>query len=313
VAEQKKPGQKAARTLRCEEWEILLIDALDGLLPATESAAFEAHAEQCKACAKLLAQTKQGREWLGYLHETPEAPPYLLAKILSKTTGAEGVPLVVAAGPQIAASHAVAIPLRRSFYEARLLMTAAMAFFSIALTLNLAGVRLSNIRLADLRPSVLQGTLSRQFYGAKENVVRYYDNLRFVYQVESKVRELRRDVDEQPAAIPQPKTNTPNGGKSGHSQNPNSGHMPPAPQTVPTASIGGGVQLAALRIRKNPTVSSCLLPIRATVNRIQEMRERKKLNMMRVVLPLARPHDDRATNRSGGHASPAGKTERSLA
>ena len=40
----------------------------------------------------------------------------------------------------------------RRFAEPRLLMTAAMAFFSIALTLNLTGVRLSAVRLADLRP-----------------------------------------------------------------------------------------------------------------------------------------------------------------
>ena len=40
----------------------------------------------------------------------------------------------------------------RRFAEPRLLMTAAMAFFSIALTLNLTGIRLSAVRLADLRP-----------------------------------------------------------------------------------------------------------------------------------------------------------------
>ena len=35
----------------------------------------------------------------------------------------------------------------RRFAEPRLLMTAAMAFFSIALTLNLTGVRLTDLRL----------------------------------------------------------------------------------------------------------------------------------------------------------------------
>jgi hypothetical protein len=76
-------------------------------------------------------------------------------------------------------------------------MTAAMAFFSIALTLNLAGVRLTNLRLSDLTPASLEMNLTRQFYGAKGSLVRYYDNLRLVYEVESKMREIRRVEDTQ--------------------------------------------------------------------------------------------------------------------
>jgi hypothetical protein len=83
-----------------------------------------------------------------------------------------------------------------------------MAFFSIALTLNMAGVKFSNLRLADLRPSTIGNTLSRQFYGAREQVAKFYANARLVYEVESKVRELRRDTQTQqqpsPGKKPQP-------------------------------------------------------------------------------------------------------------
>jgi hypothetical protein len=70
-------------------------------------------------------------------------------------------------------------------------MTAAMAFFSIALTLNLAGVRLSNLRLADLRPRAVRSYMERQLTMASVPIVRYYDHLRFVYEVEARMRELR--------------------------------------------------------------------------------------------------------------------------
>ena len=89
----------------------------------------------------------------------------------------------------------LAMPRRKFVWDTRLMMTAAMAFFSIALTLNLAGVRLTGLRLADLTPASMENNLTRQFYGAKSPVVRYYDNLRFVYEVESKMRELRRDEE----------------------------------------------------------------------------------------------------------------------
>ncbi len=71
-------------------------------------------------------------------------------------------------------------------------MTAAMAFFSIALTLNLTGVRLSSLRLADLRPTAIRSFMERRLTMASVPIVRYYDHLRFVYEVESRMRELRR-------------------------------------------------------------------------------------------------------------------------
>ena len=78
-----------------------------------------------------------------------------------------------------------------------LLMTAAMAFFSIALTLNLTGVRLTTLRLADLRPVAMRSYMERQLNMASVPIVRYYDHLRFVYEVESRVRQLRSQSREQ--------------------------------------------------------------------------------------------------------------------
>ena len=84
----------------------------------------------------------------------------------------------------------------RQAFEPRLMMTAAMAFFYIALTLNLTGVRLQDLRISDLRPSSLQ----RDFYSAKARVVRNYEGLRVVYELESRVRDLQRSSNEDGAA-----------------------------------------------------------------------------------------------------------------
>ena len=80
----------------------------------------------------------------------------------------------------------------RRFAEPRLLMTAAMAFFSIALTLNLTGVRLTDLRLSNLRPSAVRSFMERRLTMASTPIIRYYDHLRLVYEVESRMRELRR-------------------------------------------------------------------------------------------------------------------------
>jgi hypothetical protein len=208
VAEQNQFGSKpdatprsGRPTLRCEDWEGMMADALDQALSARDQAAFDAHAAGCPGCGDLLEHAKRGQEWLVYLHAEPEVPAGLVSKILDKTTGAGAIPIPVIAGAeQGAGAAATAIPWRRSFQETRLLMTVAMAFFSIALTLNMAGVKLTSLRLADLRPSTIGNTLSRQFYSTWGQISKFYNNARFVYQLESKVRELRRDSETtQPA------------------------------------------------------------------------------------------------------------------
>jgi hypothetical protein len=194
-----QPKGAPGRDLRCEEWETFLADALDGLLSPADSAAFTGHCGNCATCAQLLAEARQGQEWLQFLQPEPEMPIDLMERILSKTSGAVADrPLAVYGAPIAAGASVLPMPVRRMVWDTRLMMTAAMAFFSIALTLNLAGVRITDLRLSQLTPASLENNLTRQFYGAKSQVVRYYDNLRFVYEVESKMRELRRDEETAP-------------------------------------------------------------------------------------------------------------------
>ena len=236
--------EKGPRNLSCEAWEAMLTDALDGTLSASDAEAFAAHSMSCGAgCGELLEEAKRGGEWLRFLRETPEAPQGLLEKILVGTTGLPDT-------PQLAASGAVALPrqpwlgvsvavLQRHMAESRILMTLAMAFFSIALTLNLTGVRLNQLKLSDLSPSALAASVSHQFYTTSAHLTRYYLNLRIVYELESRVNEMRRD-NNAPAAQPQnqqqpqqqkpqPQSKPSSGGKPGGSAS-KSGDAPAAEQ-----------------------------------------------------------------------------------
>src|ERR1700757_175249 len=136
-----KPG----REVRCEEWEALLADALDGMMPAAESANFEAHSNTCVACAGLLAESRQGQEWMRFLHFEPEAPTDLVERILGRTSGAVAERPLAVYGAPIPAGAPGVLPRRRFVWDTRMMMTAATAFFSIALTLNLAGVQLTHL------------------------------------------------------------------------------------------------------------------------------------------------------------------------
>lgn len=194
-------GTHIPGTPACGEWETLLADALDGLLKPEEEARFLAHKTGCPACAALYEAARKGREWLEFLSPEPEPPEGLLERILATTGPGHaigGLPIPAVAGEVPAFVPPVwqqpgFFTRMRANVQPRLLMTAAMAFFSIALTLNLAGVRLANLRLADLRPRTMRSYMERQLTMASVPIVRYYDHLRFVYEVEARVRELRGD------------------------------------------------------------------------------------------------------------------------
>jgi hypothetical protein len=209
-----KPSGQPGRVLRCDEWESLIADALDGTLSAADAAAFARHHGECTLCAQMLKETQQGKAWMEYLAVEPEVPAELLQKILNRTSNrpgsgdalgvAQGVPLPVRTVPARSAWHRVVLPVVRQAFEPRLMMTAAMAFFSIALTLNLTGIKLTEIRAADLRPSRVRATLTRQYYSTNEQVMKYYENLRLVYEMEARVRELRRSTEAEPSSRPSP-------------------------------------------------------------------------------------------------------------
>jgi hypothetical protein len=112
--------------------------------------------------------------------------------------------------------------------QPRLAMTAAMAFFSIALTMDLTGVRLQDLHASDLRPS----TLKRHFYSANARVVQYYEGLRVVYELESRVHDLQSASDNDAATGSQiaPQTTSPGASPSAK---PGTNQGSPAPAAQP--------------------------------------------------------------------------------
>lgn len=261
----------------CGQWETLLADALDGLLRPEDEATFSAHMAVCQACTSLFEESRKGREWLEFLSPEPEVPAGLLDKILAATGPgqAAGYGLIPAA-----AGNVVPMPqpwqrpgfmgFVRRFAEPRLMMTAAMAFFSIALTLNLAGVRVTSLRLSDLRPTAVRSFMQRQITIASTPIIRYYDHLRFVYEVESRVREFRRTTQgegAQPQSRPAGESKQNPGGNGGGSRvDPPQQSGSPAPNdstdifdsslarsTPPARPLGSDPALPATAFRERST------------------------------------------------------------
>jgi hypothetical protein len=207
--------------MECMVCEAMCPEAVDGTLSAAEQKAFDKHVAGCVSCAKELEEAHRGAAWMQMLKGyTPEPPAMLLQKILAETTGAvaaraEAQPFATPLIPQSARDEwgtqdvfmpppVVARPsrwaglsakmsemfsLQSMSFQPRLAMTAAMAFFSIALTLNMTGVRVKDMRVSMLRPS----SLRRSVADASASATRSFQNLRVVYEFESRVNDLRNN------------------------------------------------------------------------------------------------------------------------
>ena len=150
-------GQQDNR-MHCAEFDALLSQAIDSTLAGERLTAFEAHSRDCKLCGPLLQEAEAGHTWLKSLAEV-EPPQELVTNVLLRTSGV--------------------LTFAMSF---------GMAFFTLSVTLSLAGVRLSDLRHLDLRPSAVR----RTYYETSGRVVKYYENIRFVYEIESRVRQFKQ-------------------------------------------------------------------------------------------------------------------------
>lgn len=250
------PGLSSGRR-DCLRYEVMLVDAMDGVLSAEDQADFDQHLLTCESCAAMLADARRGEAWLTMLREDPPAPSNtLLERILAETSGRAAAEAAASARAEREALEASSLlgrpsvtapsisrasgrgevlsfpgrlqarlrPALNTVFQTRFAMTAAMAFFSVALTLNLVGVHVTSLRPRDLRPA----NLRRSFYEANAHVVRYYENLRVVYELESRVRDLQHGSDADTAAPsrdPEPAA-TP-------------GNQPPPPDGAPASKPGG--------------------------------------------------------------------------
>jgi hypothetical protein len=190
---------KTSNGMQCHEFDSLLSDALDGILTGAKLDTFQAHARTCSACGPLFADVKAGRNWLKDLTEV-EPPVSLVTNILASTTGVDTQRLrvnVSTSQPRIswldrlqAWVSGAMLPIWGTVRQPRFAMSFGMAFFSLSVALSVIGVKPADLRQVSLRPTAIRHT----YYNTQARVVRYYENIRFVYEVESRVRELKRNI-----------------------------------------------------------------------------------------------------------------------
>ena len=196
--------------IQCHEFEALLMEALDGELSDQRRESFNAHLRSCALCGPMFTDVEAGRNWLRSL-EPVEPSPYLVHNILAATSGIPETGMATSATGHMQPFRGRARtwwdswyrPLEAFVRQPRFVMSFGMIFFTFSLVVSAAGVKPADVARIDLRPAALR----HAYNDAQIKLVHYYDNIRFVYEIESKVRELKRATTPAEPAPAQKKEN----------------------------------------------------------------------------------------------------------
>ena len=175
--------------MQCAEFETLLAEAIEGRLSPAQDAELRHHAKGCAVCGPMLADALVGFELLHSLEEV-EPPPRLVANILIATSGVSTARPDVARVPFRDKVRNWLVPVMTPMLQPRIAGSLAMTFFSLTLILGLAGFKF-DFRHLDLRPSAIRQNISRGYYETTAKVVKYYDSMRVVYQMQAGFRDLK--------------------------------------------------------------------------------------------------------------------------
>ena len=171
----------------CAEFESTLADYMDGTLTATERAAVELHAAGCGSCREFMAEVGGAITVLRRLEEV-EPPAELITRIAYQT-------------PQGRMREDLEVPgfwagLKAKWLEPllqpRLAMGMAMTVLSFSMLARCTGVPVQHLEAADLSPSHVVENLEDRILRTKDRLVKNYENLRVVYEIESRLNDMER-------------------------------------------------------------------------------------------------------------------------
>lgn len=181
------------------ELENLASEYLEGQLDAARSAEVDEHLSGCVACREILSDVRNGMHVCQTAGEV-EPPPWLVPKIRRATIGEKPAGLSVQFGS-----------LLRNLRQPRIAYTLAMAVFSISLIINVAGLNLRRFNVQELNPSTWVYRANRAGHLLYARVEKFYDDLRIVYEIESRFRNVHSQPEnqEKQTSKPEPSTGRP--------------------------------------------------------------------------------------------------------
>jgi len=181
--------------MNCAELEELICDYVDGTLTALRQAEVERHLEACPACAEV---TRDSAAAVAFMERAAsvEPPPQLITRILFDAPWTRKAP---------AKSRGWLSKLIAPILQPRFAMGMAMTILSFSILSRFVPMR--QLKAADLRPAEVWASLDDRAHRISARSVKYYENLKVVYQIQTLLRDWQQQAEDQKAAASsEPKT-----------------------------------------------------------------------------------------------------------
>ena len=173
--------------MTCAESEILICDYVDGTLAAAQKAEVERHLAECPACAELVRDSAAAVAFIETAADV-EPPPELVTRILFDAPWRKNKR--VATGLRARLTGWLSPVLQPKF-----VMGAAMTILSFSILSHLTPVRA--LKPSDLEPKVVWAGFENRAMDVWDRAVKFYDNLKFVYQIQTTLHEWQQQDEEQ--------------------------------------------------------------------------------------------------------------------
>ena len=167
--------------MNCAQVEILICDYLDGTLAAGLLGEFEGHLASCPGCAELAADAGAAVAFIERV-AAAEPPPELLTRILHETPGRD-----------LARRGSLLRRIRSGWlgplFSPRYAMGMAMTILSFSMLFKFAGIEPRQLRASDMDPVKVFTALDDRVHRTWDRTMKYYDNLRLVIEIQSRLKE----------------------------------------------------------------------------------------------------------------------------
>ena len=177
--------------MNCAEIEILICEYVDGTLPEAQRAEVERHLDGCPACAELARDSAAAVAFMSSAAEV-EPPPELVTRILFDAPWSKG-------RGKTGARHWLS-SIFSPILQPKFAMSMAMTILSLSILARFV-MPVRQLRPSDLEPAKVFAALEDRAYRTWSRTVKFYENLKVVYQIQTTLREWQQqDEDQKPAA-----------------------------------------------------------------------------------------------------------------
>jgi Putative zinc-finger len=185
----------------CTQTEERLSDYLDNLLSPADVAQLNLHVDGCTECTRLIEQVSGAVRRMRSL-EPLEVPPGLIGSILDQTIGPQ---------PEKKEGWRGWFAWTQPMLQPRFAMGALTCALTLVILGYAVGISPTKIKKGDLAPGSVYRAANRQAHLTYGRAVKYVNDLKVVYEIQSRLRPeespaREREREQAPPPAPQEKS-----------------------------------------------------------------------------------------------------------